>query len=570
MLSKTLLCASLGALLAPGAADREAPDARACKVYCFGPLLGAVQQAGLYPDSKTFVDRPLLSDPEDVLDAFQKLRQPADTSTLRNFVDTHFGKEGSELRDWVPPDWVEAPGSLASLGNETKRTWALELNHLWKTLAREQDPDVLRNPQRYSLLPRRHGFVVPGGRFRETYYWDTYWIVRGLIDSGMFDTARGVVDNLVEDVKSFGFIPNGGRVYYLDRSQPPMLTSMVMAVQEVSPNMEWLAAVLPWLEREYDYWMDFKRGHVTYIRLGHKAAVLNRYNSLISLPRAESYSEDVKTAAEAKEIGASAEDVFRGLRAGAESGWDYSSRWLASAGGGAATMKTIQAQEVVPADLNSIMYEVEVDLADLNRRLNNYAAAQKYETAAKARKKSMDMIMWDSGCGCYRDYFHPTGERSKVVSLGSFAVPWWAGLYGPADKAKDCPGNSCGVSGLLTSGLVQIGGVLTTTIESGQQWDSPNAWAPLQLMLIEGLDRMGDTVGAKATADGIATSFLDNCLLTWKNTGYMSEKYNALKPGTGGGGGEYEPQVGFGWTNGVVLSLLLREDRQFPSQTGGP
>lgn len=532
---------------------------RACKVYCAGSLLDAVQNSGIFNDSKTFVDMPLKQDPEIILEAFSQLATPLEPSVLRSFVAQYFGEPGEELHAWTPPDFVKRPPLLESIADEELRNWSLDLNELWKVLGRIQDADVYKHPERHSALKRRFGMIVPGGRFRETYYWDSYWIVRGLLASSMVETARGVVENLLDDVRNFGFVPNGGRIYYLDRSQPPFLTEMALAIHATSPNMTWLASVVPVLEKEYNFWMDPLQGH--YIPISYHGDVkLNRYSSSEESPRPESYAEDLATGIEAeKTLRRRRQEVWKGLRAGAESGWDFSSRWMDAASGGAANLTTVDASAVVPVDLNCVLYRIELGLSQIHSELMNASGSVFYKAAALQRKQYMDIILWNRTSNSYRDFLLVTGRHSAIVSLSDYSAPLWAGLMGPEqDAARDVAVSSTLVS-LQKAGLLHSGGGSTTTLMSGQQWDAPNAWAPLQLMLVEGLDALA-TVEAKHIADKLASNWLHSGLVAWKKTRVMYEKYNAFKPGYTGGGGEYHPQIGFGWTNGVALVLLLREN----------
>jgi alpha,alpha-trehalase len=265
---------------------------RACSVYCGGPLLAAVQTADppLFNDSKTFVDMPLRVDPEDALTAFAALQAHAANGTVSSdalsaFVETYFMPAGSDLVAATPLDWTATPPRLAHVANDTWRAFGLALNNIWPDLYREVNASVFAAPQRFSLLRRRAGLVLPGGRFRETYYWDSYWIVRGLLVCGMVDTARGVVQNLLDDVSDFGFVPNGGRVYYAQRSQPPLLAPMVVDVvralaqrrdghaaagddgddkargtraAEVAAAAAFAAGALPLLEIELTFWRDHR------------------------------------------------------------------------------------------------------------------------------------------------------------------------------------------------------------------------------------------------------------------------------------------------------------------------
>ena len=202
-----------------------------------------------------FVDSPLRCDPEDVLLRFAQMPSGGGDRALRAFVQAHFDKPGSDLTFWSPPDFVDEPAALAALRDPDLRQWALELNRFWAQLGRATSGDAEKTPQRRTLLSLPHPFVVPGGRFVETYYWDSYWILKGLLTCGMRDTARGMVLNLLHQVDRFGFVPNGARLYYLNRSQPPVLAEMVLAYLEVDFDLELLRRALPTLLDEYAPWM---------------------------------------------------------------------------------------------------------------------------------------------------------------------------------------------------------------------------------------------------------------------------------------------------------------------------
>jgi len=215
----------------------------------------------------------------------------------------------------------------------------------------------------------------------------------------------------------------------------------------------------------------------------------------------------------------------------------------------------IDTSAVVPVDLNAILYRVERGLSRLLTDVG-VADAAHLSAAAARRRQAMDALLWDRESGSYRDLLLSelasanqvsTVKRfSEVVSLSDFSVPLWAGLHGPDGEII--------VDRLRQSGLLMPGGAASTTMTTGQQWDGPNAWAPLQLMLIEGLRKVGPP-GTELSKE-MSNTWLQSGLLAWQCSGYMYEKYNASMLGQGGDGGEYEPQVGFGWSNGVVLSLL--------------
>lgn len=536
--------------------------ARAANVFCGGPILEAVQMARIFPDSKTFVDMPLKEDPEVVLEAFSKLspEQREDPEALRQFVDRWFEEVGSDFEEWIPTDMIPEPAKLAAIQNPEMRSWALEINKLWPILGRKTKDICSQFPQRTTLLPRTFAMMVPGGRFREMYYWDTFWVIKGLVICDMLTTAKGLVDNFLERVRIFGFIPNGGRIYYLDRSQPPMLTAMVEEIFKVTRDKAWLAEALPILEKEYRFWMDPKGGRLVELpRITGERQVLNIYRSVRRTPRPESYYEDVEACREAVGHGRNAAEVYEAICSAAESGWDFSTRWLDDSAGrvplGTAKLDTMDTCHVIPACLNSILYQVEDALAKFHAIVSGGEcdASNKYQGFAATRARTMNQWLWNGDS--YRDYRLDVGAPSKVMAISDWAVPLWAGLSGP--------GNQHGtqmVASLKRSGILRVCGCATTAVDSNgrTQWDAPNAWPPMTHMLIEGLDKVD---GAEALADTLSDTWLRTNYITWRRTGYMHEKYDVFEPGRFGSGGEYEPQVGFGWSNGVALVLLVRRPR---------
>jgi len=286
---------------------------------------------------------------------------------------------------------------------------------------------------------------------------------------------------------------------------------------------------------------------------------LNIYRSVRETPRPESHVEDVETAKEAQGLGRAPVDVYRALASGAESGWDFTTRWLEDGTGrvepGTANLATIDTCHVIPVDLNSILYHMEKTLAFFHSELNaeNLVAFNKYETASQQRALTMHSWLWVGTS--YRDYRLDIGMHSTIEALSDYAAPLWAGLTGPEGFNPEVLINS-----LKRSGLLALCGATTTAVDSGgrTQWDAPNAWPPLNLMLVDGLDRVP---GTEALADCLCETWLRNNFITWQRTGFMHEKYDSFEPGRFGAGGEYEPQVGFGWTNGTALALLVREPR---------
>jgi alpha,alpha-trehalase len=257
-----------------------------CSVYCEGEVLSTIQEAGIFIDSKTFVDMPMKSDPEDIIKEF-KLLQNHSISTLSQFLRENFLSAGSELLSWTPTDWVEQPQFIQSIKSEEYKEFAKQVNGMWKALGKQLIHDVNENPQRYSILPQRNPFIVPGERFHEFYYWDTYWIIRGLLTCDMKVTAKGILENAFDLIDEYGFIPNGARVYYLTRSQPPLLSEMVRYYYESTKDIDLLKTAVPYLEKEYSYWM---KTHAVELPGGY---ILNRFFTESKGPRPESYREDM-------------------------------------------------------------------------------------------------------------------------------------------------------------------------------------------------------------------------------------------------------------------------------------
>lgn len=561
------------------------PVVRASQVYCSGELLSAVQLSGLFEDSKEFVDMPMRHDPEVIIKAFRAIPRARrrDPATLDAFLKKHFHPPGEDLVVHEPVDHNSDPSILRLLdGHAHYQAWASELNAFWKQLVRRVHEGAEQHPQRYSILRRRFPVVVPGGRFRESYYWDSYWIVLGLLACDMTETARGLVQNLLDDVATFGFVPNGGRIYYLNRSQPPLLSEMVMALVEHSPNHideSFVASALSVLEMEHAFWMTEGERAVrlydtpTADRKASKTHTLNRYWTQADYPRPESYKEDLHHAG----MASCARGFYSCVAAGAESGWDFTSRWIVQQPYGTYHLSGIATSSVIPVDLNSFLYRMERNMARLHdyllQRQSQRAGpwsvpgdgrtvwvspeAQHFAEAAERRAVAMERLLWDRDSGSWRDLWTDgrTHRFAKVRSASDFSPLWARVLENPALAGVAKERKEAVLKAFMHSGLVQAGGVQATDTETGEQWDKANAWSPVVQMCIEGLEGLG-TEGA-ALARRLTRDWLRSNYLGWVNSGgNMFEKYNAAVPGQRGEGGEYYPQVGFGWTNGVVLHLL--------------
>jgi alpha,alpha-trehalase len=249
-----------------------------------------VQMSNIFPDSKTFVDMKMKYPGNEIWQRFRELMNRTDNNPspadISKFVDETFDPPGSEFEDWDPIDWVPYPKFLNNIRDPVLREWARHLHLFWKELGRQMKHEVRNNTELYSIIYVQHPVIVPGGRFREFYYWDSYWIIRGLLLSEMHKTVKGMLENFLSMVNKYGFIPNGGRIYYTRRSQPPLLIPMVKSYVDATNDIEFLRKNIDTIEEEFQYWM---KNHSVVVVKDGKGYTLARYSAPSSGPRPESY-----------------------------------------------------------------------------------------------------------------------------------------------------------------------------------------------------------------------------------------------------------------------------------------
>ena len=483
----------------------------------YGPLFVRVQMAALRPGNDNFVDDIPKASPLVIMQRY-RAADPRSREALLGFLEDNFTFPARVRTPPIPAD----------------RTAAEHIARLWPLLTRA--PVV--PPAYSSLLYVPKPYVVPGGSFQEFYYWDSYFTMLGLIPDGHMDLARDLVDDFSYLIATYGHIPNGARTFYLSRSQPPVYYLMV-GLLDPDPAKAW-GRHLGDLEREYAYWMEGSqrlspgqaRRNVVAMPDG---SILNRYWDAGDSPRDEGYRNDVLTA---RASSRPATQVYRDIRAAAESGWDFSSRWL----GDQRHMSTIRTTSIVPVDLNSLLLGLEEAIAQGCAAKQDPACERDFQARAHRRRDAMDRYLWADGTGYFEDYDRQSGKRTRELSAATL-YPLFVGLATSRQAAR--------IAMVVRARLLKGGGIVTTTIHSGQQWDAPNGWAPLQWIAVRGLTRYGD----KALARDIASRWLETVQRVYANTGRMYEKYD-VEHALPGGGGEYPVQDGFGWTNGVTRGLL--------------
>ncbi len=498
----------------------------------FQELFTDLHQSGIWPDGKTIADLMPLFSPDEILKKYRREKIQSDFD-LKKFAEKHFD---------IPKNKTYGFKSDPNSPVET------HINTLWDWLKR--DADKVRPGS--SLIPLPYPYIVPGGRFNEIYYWDSYFTLLGLQVSGRVEIIENMIRNFAYLIDQFGFIPNGNRTYFLGRSQPPFFALMVCLLAEEKREAA-LAEFLPQLIKEHAFWMKGATpgdGQLASKRvvLLENGQTLNRYYDHYHSPRAEMYSDDLETAAHTNREPA---QLFLDLRAACESGWDFSSRWLRIAN----DLSTIHTSEIIPIDLNCLLFFLEKTIASALRsdsknsqNLPDHSTkANHFEHLAHTRKNNILRYHWSASRGFFMDYDFVEKRQTDVYAL--------AGIFPLFFKIAD-PSQAESCANIIQEKFLKPGGVVTTSIHSGQQWDAPNGWAPLQWITIQGLKNYG----FDALANEIKTRWIKLNTKVFRNTGKMLEKYNVENVNLLSGGGEYPVQDGFGWTNGVLLRLSLKTD----------
>ncbi len=490
----------------------------------FQELFVAMAKSHLFGDSKTVADLVPNYSPVWILREYRKQKDLAGFS-LKEFLNQHFTQTPSKNISFDPDPKMSVRDYIASV---------------WDILDRPADRPVSYS----SLLNLPYSYVVPGGRFTEIYYWDSYFTMIGLYEGGKITKLRNMIKDMSSLIDRYGHIPNGNRTYYLSRSQPPFYALMI-SLLVYGDGLKAYTDYLPQLQREYDYWMDGEdklEGKGAYRRVVRLAdgSIMNRHWDDRDTPRDESYSEDIKTASLSNRP---AKEVYRNLRAGAETGWDYSSRWLTDK----KNLHTISAVDLLPIELNCLLQYLEDTLAYAYKITKDLEKAALYQEKAAIRKANIRRIFWSNQQSGFYDYNWVEEKCTDVVSAG-MTMPLYLNIASE-EQAKV-------VAKTVEEKLLKPGGIVASDQDTGQQWDAPNGWASLQWMAIRGFLHYGyDDLAQK-----IAVLWMKRVIAVYEKSGVLLEKYDVVSeevcPSGGKGGGEYSNQIGFGWTNAILLCLL--------------
>lgn len=490
------------------------------EIFCAGAVLQTLNLAQAYPDSKTIVDKPTKGTPQQTLQDYNAFGQDTNDITYQEvvtFFNNDFQGEGLELEALQLNDFVQSPSFLDGVKDPIIKGFAQTVHGYWNNLIRQTNDSTLCNGTECesSLIPLNHTFVVPGGRFREIYYWDSYFVELGLLSSQLFSVVNSTLQNFMDELENFGFIPNGGRIYYLNRSQPPFFIPMLHAYVEATGDKDILKRALPLAEKELDWWKT-NRTITVKSPYSNEDRQITHYAVVNSAPRPESYLPDYQTANGAdlttQFSDAQKADIYAELASGAETGWDYSSRWMREPLAGNASftfpaLRTLNVRATIPVDLNSILYKAHVDLADLYSKVNDDANASKQKDAAATLKTAIIDLFWDASKLAFYDFNATSNARSTQLNAAHF-YPMWAGIY-PDELLLDA-NSAFGAFASLNVVLNRYNGTFPATfVTTGQQWDAPNAWPPHQYIILQALRGLPKNVssGALPTPQNGATTF---------------------------------------------------------------
>ncbi len=494
------------------------------QVHNLGLLFEEVQLKNILGDGKTFPDCVSKRSLEEIKNDYLRKRNNSDFD-LKVFIESNFLMPKTHSTNYK---------------SDARKSVEEHISVLWNVLTRQPDEEA------GSLIALPHPYIVPGGRFREKYYWDSYFTMLGLQASGRVDLIEHMVNNFSHLIDTIGYIPNGNRTYYLGRSQPPFFSLMVrlLTIEKKKSNndeIDSLAKYLPQLDKEYQFWM--KGGDLinSYEPAQHRVvlmedgSILNRYWDENNSPRPEAYKEDVELSHKSNQ---NPETLFRHLRAAAESGWDFSSRWFKDVN----SFESIHTTEIIPIDLNCLLYHLEKTLAEAYLLSGNQVKSSDCLKLANRRKAAIKKYCWSDDNNFFFDYDFIEQKQKAHFTLAA-AFPLFFEIASP-DQA-------IAVEKTLKEKFLKTGGMITTLERSGQQWDAPNGWAPLQWITYKGLLNYGFDL----SAEQLKSNWINANKKVYAKTGKMTEKYDVWNENGEASGGEYPNQDGFGWTNGVFLAM---------------
>ncbi|CAJ0608838.1 unnamed protein product [Cylicocyclus nassatus] len=485
--------------------------------------------------------------PKEILKNFDKLAYPLEKKTFEAFCRYNFVNV-PYLVNVSLPDYKARPRFLDQIRRKEHLKLAESVHFLWNKLARKFTDDVLLNASFYPVVPVTNNFVVPGGKFQIFFYWDSYWILKGLYLSELLSTAKGMIQNFADVIYRNGFIPNSGSVQLSRRSQPPLFAQMVKDYFAVTKDVESLRLWTPSMDKEMRWWIANRSVSVELPNKSMGSVFL--YRTETNCPRPENYLSDYL-------LGMNNTDplsTWKAMSTACESGWDFSTRWFDHDGERRYRKDSIRTQTIVPVDLNVYMALNFKFLADSHAFLGNISMSDWYKEKYRALLSDIQSLSWNEDEGVWFDYDLLLKEQRKAFYPSNVFPLLLPEMQAYAGR----------VLGYLEKEDVfkYPGGIpATLPVESFEQWDFPNVWAPTQHLFIHSL-LSSQHPGLKQKAMEEAEKFIATVYNGLFNPqegvpAGLWEKYDARSSqGKPGDGGEYIVQEGFGWTNGVVMDLI--------------
>jgi alpha,alpha-trehalase len=490
-------------------------------------LFKDVQLSFVFKDSKTFCDAIPKIKAEDI-EKIYKEEKTKPGFKLSKFVNEYFKIETK---------------NQVMFKTDSNNTIEEHIDKLWSLLSKRPKDEG------GSLIPLRKPYIVSGGSFNELYYWDSYFSMIGLQVSKKDSSIENMVVNFAQLIEDYGHIPTANRSYYLSRSQPPYFGLMVELLSETKKDPTIYTKYLNQMQKDYQYWMSAEdteslENQIKAKKEGKKAfrkvvfinenLAINRYYDALNSLRPEAYKEDLEISKKTKN-----KQIFRELRSAAESGWGMSTRWLQDK----KQIKSINISQIAPIDLNCLLYKYELILSKAYAIKGQKEYSKSFNILAQKRKDVIQKYFWDEEQGFYFDYNFETKQATKKFTLAGM-YPLFVGLATDQQAQK--------VAKVLETKFLMEGGLQTTLENTGQEWDAPYGWAPLQWISYAGLKKYNQTI----LASEVKKRWIANNLKIFKTTGKFVEKYDVVTINKANGGGKYASQDGFAWTNGVLIKML--------------
>ncbi|KAJ1957773.1 hypothetical protein EC988_000660 [Linderina pennispora] len=523
-------------------------------IYCTGPILDKVQRSGIFDEDKTFVDMPTRKPVKDIVAAFSALPANVTKAELSRFVDDHFAPAGSDIEEAELPDWTEAPPFLDGVTDPVLRGYGMQLHNQWKKLARKAKAVQQCDGCETSLLHLNNTFFVSGSTIsREFRYWDTYYVELGLLESGLYTTTKGMLQNLLDMVYYHGFVPTGGRLYFTDRSEPPLLALMIKTYYEATKDLEFVKAALPLLKKEHTFWETYRGVNVTYTRnatvsLGKRQSsgfqlattLLSTFGPVLSsqalptgndqkslssfTPRPETYTQDLtlatqlKTSVQLSKMALTSSDLLAASEAGTVPSVQYVSpvdvtvfpqlskmalRRRAATIGDLVNpfakynstqlniLGSVAVNDTIAVNLNSILYQAELIIADFEELVykNVTADCKAYRLRAEQRRQALFDLTYNEKTGFFNDFHLEANKRTDIWSLSAL-WPYWA--FGDKMPAAGAELALTAVSNLYDR---YPNGLPNTLFNTSQAWDYPHVNPPMQQMLVKSAETVEKHLG---------------------------------------------------------------------------